>query len=347
MGNIDFIKTLNGVDIRTGGGVTLNGKKLIVENTPAVTFAESERQKSKNLFRVTATKKISYAGVTLSLDASTNSIKLNGTATALNEISLPSCISLDIKANTSYTISYKEISGNKSGIFGYIGFYGDYGKYDTTHMIRQFFTSPDAPQTYTFDEDLTLTSVRMWISSEQATSGLSFDDYTLQFQVEEGESATNFQEYNGEIVHNLDLENLKNKLKSEDIYSITSSDANINWGQTSGITCASQVDEVVGFSQTIDVTKYEYIDAVFQVGGFSYLTIRCQNGLYYGQGSNVFRGIGSGNAYYYTSSYDVSCVVSISSAGINYRMKQRNNEGVRTTCTSEHVRLIGLKGYLK
>ena len=67
-------------------------------------------------------------------------------------------------------------------------------------------------------------------------------------QLEEGSIATNFQPYNGAIVHEKEIADIEH-IKT--IYDMLSSDSNINWGKTTGIKASAQVVGVLSFTSPI------------------------------------------------------------------------------------------------
>ena len=165
-------------------------------------FSESERQKSKNLFKVNRDDSAYYGGLTWTTNSATNSITFNGSTTDINETRLVKCIEpILMKANTPYTISISYISGY-ADVGGNFGVYSSLiGPFETKLMC---FLGQNNSATLTPTEDIVMDSLRIWISPGDI--GKTFKNYTVQYQIEEGSVATDFQPYNGQITHSGDKE---------------------------------------------------------------------------------------------------------------------------------------------
>ena len=126
-----------------------------------------------------------------------------------------------MKANTPYTISIRCISGY-ADIGGSFGVYSSLiGPFGTKLMC---FLGQNNSATLTPTEDIVMDSLRIWISPDDI--GKTFNNYTVQYQIEEGSVATDYQPYYGQITHNGDKEiefaeserqKSKNLLNYEDI----------------------------------------------------------------------------------------------------------------------------------
>lgn len=207
------------------GQITHNGDAPVV-------FAESERQKSKNLLNISDASSYTTNGVTLTIKD--NIITLNGTTTGFTTFYRPHQL---ITANVgNYAFSFKHISGTISGNSGTQSLYNQVGKneiyYPNTSIINDITEVTDYNQ------------LRIAISGN-----ITFDNFKYSLQYEQGDVATDYQPYNGAIVHEKQIADVEH---IEVIYDNSSSDANINWGKTSGIYGGDVVSNK-------DFTKYKKV----------------------------------------------------------------------------------------
>ena len=236
--NTDITPIASSENLITSGGV---------HDYPAVTFAESERQKSKNLLNISDASSYTTNGVTLTIKD--NIITLNGTTTAFTTFYRPHDL---ITANVgNYAFSFKYISGTISGYSSYYSLYNQVGKneiyYPNTSIIN------DITEVTNYNQ------LRIAISN-----GITFDNFKYSLQYEKGSTATDWQFPYGKILHKEDIADVEH---IETIYDMSSSDANINKGLTSGC----QFDENGGKSvslETSSTSKYKglnvYVYAVNQ-----------------------------------------------------------------------------------
>lgn len=182
--NTDITPIASSENLITSGGV---------HDYPAVTFAESERQKSKNLFNK---------------DAIIQGYELNGT-TGQNS------------ANSScYVSEYINIQDMSSL---YISGTRTYGK---------GFCYYDSSKTFISTERLGATTGKLTPPTNAVY--IRINGYLTELddiQLEQGSIATDYQPYNGAIVHEKDIADVEH---IEVLYDKSSSDANINKGLTSG-----------------------------------------------------------------------------------------------------------------
>lgn len=149
-----------------------------------IEFAESERQKSKNLFDIDK-----YLSLIRSSNQSTYSIDYNNQALNItpNNTSDPyvsSNYSLKLKPNTTYTISYNITGGT------YLQFY----YHDGSSWIN-------TTKSFTTNSDGIVNSFRIDIA--EGTVGTT---YTIShIMLEEGGEITEYQPYNGEITHTKEI----------------------------------------------------------------------------------------------------------------------------------------------
>ena len=171
------------------GQITHNGD-------PAVEFAESERQKSKNLFKSNFWNKSSNIyevnGITFTYNPNDYSITINGTATAralcylnpdaLSNIKIGTYTFSGFSKKTDYSVyiqSYNEVDGKYPVLL-----YSDSDFITLTFNIMPKFTD-------------------LYISVD---AGIVVDNLVLKLQAEEGSVATDYQPYNGAIVHEKEIE---------------------------------------------------------------------------------------------------------------------------------------------
>ena len=309
---------------------SFNDLKHVPQETLA--FAESERQKSKNLFKSNFWNKSSNVfeknGITFTYNPDDYSITMNGTATTRALCYLnPDALSY-IGVGT-YTFSgFNQVTPLETA---YVQAYNK-----ALNKYPALLYSNYSKRTVSFT-DVKFTDLYISVNA-----GASCNNLVLKFQIEEGSVATEYQPYNGAIVHEKEIADVEH---IETIYEAVSSDTNINWGQTSGIKADTSVNGVVTFTRDLSqISKYKYLKAIFAVGGYSFCTIYCESGKFTGNTSSTFRGIGGGYAYYLSSSSSIEFVISIDTAKITYRARVRDNNGVVTNSTDANVRLMAIEG---
>lgn len=204
------------------GQITHNGD-------PAVEFAESERQKSKNLLDINKAE--------LKANSQTHSTLSNGTLTINNsEFSYISSLTnlCDLKPNIPYTLSYVTNNG-----YSYIYQYYDGGTgFKWNNGETKIFSQVDI--------DRIADNLLLFYGSTNSTVTYS------NIQIEEGSTATDYQPYNGAIVHEAQIADVEH---IETIYDMSSSDANINQGKTSGVQFNTSNTNFVANATT---SKYGY-----------------------------------------------------------------------------------------
>ena len=253
--------TSNNVNIKTLS-ITLTNNNWSIQTTPvqpkipvantneAVQFAEDERQKSKNLLLVvdssatvhdyTMTCKDGVFTINGGNGTDETTFILSGTGGVKStptkyyqSITLNTTNSIKLNAGT-YTIS----ATIPSALMGIL--YGDLGT-----------TSQSGASHISFDINRTLTFTKTtYVCIYRYLSGSAMTNVSLgSLQIEEGSVATDYQPYNGEIVHEKDIADVEH---IETIYNKSSNDTNINWGYTGGIQ-----DEVSITNK--DFSKYKYL----------------------------------------------------------------------------------------
>ena len=239
--NTDTTPTANSQNLVTSGGV---------HDYPAVTFAESERQKSKNLCCL-KNESATVAGVTMIYDSINQTIELNGTATGDINI-MPNIRNiLPIISNSlgkTYTFTILIESGNFSENFGaYLGSLdSDIWSDRFTIWVNKGITASSI--TFTVSTNHTYDTLFVYL-----LKGTVVNNLKLKVQIEEGSVATDYQPYNGAIVHEKEIADVEH---IETIYDMSSSDSNINWGNTAGIPLYNELNIVHDFS---GFKKYDFI----------------------------------------------------------------------------------------
>ena len=250
-------------NIVIGAGEDNSTLKIHLDNGTITTldFAESERQKSKNLFKVNnvAGYSITRNGVTVTINDD-YTITLNGTCTAntyfnlFNGINNGSTFSadyaklyLDINKNYSYVL--KQLSGSYSGtstdnqIFGVSLRQTDGSAAVSGKIVELSIMVTGVNNTYVNKSGIDYLNNGYF----RTTKDLTYDNFTFGLMICEGEDS-DFQSWNGAIVHKKEIQDVEH---IETIYDMSSSDSNINWGYTSGIRASAQVDGVLSFTSPI------------------------------------------------------------------------------------------------
>lgn len=162
------------------GQITHNGDAPVV-------FAESERQKSKNLLPVMSTAEVITIG-------ENGLITFNGNVGAwtydifIGEIYL--------KKGKTYTLSIQNYSGTGKQLFTFQA-----KKVSDGTAIRDYLYTYDTKGRVTPTEDIILTSGGFYFSRAMTVN------FSCFVQIEEGDVVTDYQPYNGAIVHEKELLN--------------------------------------------------------------------------------------------------------------------------------------------
>lgn len=237
--NTDITPIASSENLITSGGV---------HDYPAVTFAESERQKSKNLFTTQDNSKYGSSGTynivdlnSFSLSYGSGNVTWSGVEFIINNLKPNTTYNFSLICDVGYSLLYFQFYGLNTGS----AIHEVYGGY-----LRPFNTGDN-------------TSIKIRISS--GNNNLENTTFNItNVQLEEGSVATDYQPYNGAIVHEKDIADVEH---IETIYDMSSSDANINKGLTSGC----QFNETGANSvslETSSISKYKglnvYVYAVNQ-----------------------------------------------------------------------------------
>lgn len=169
------------------------------ESTPAINFAESERQKSKNLLTLEQQDYTAH-GITVKINKETQELSFNGNGNTVNEGRIAYVESFTLKAGRTYTFSFSKVSGSRSGgLFVYL-YNTATGEYTNTFGITLQEENKRAT-TLTPTTDLTFNAIRWYIDTNTSTT-----NYTVKLQVEDGTQATEWQYPYGAIVHEKDIQ---------------------------------------------------------------------------------------------------------------------------------------------
>lgn len=213
--NTDLTPTANSENLITSGGV---------HDYPAIVFAESERQKSKNLFdlnyngtfgsktEISVSKYISMKSVYgEKFTINTNLPQYSFTRGNIGDI-FTNIIFNNLKPSTTYTISFVPISVTTESTS--VHFLGVYNVQDNL--------GTKVTSTITTDENGRFnTDYGIWISAQNTTFTVS------NVQLEEGSVATDYQPYYGQISHtgNKEIEFARNEYeKSKNLLNATTSE---------------------------------------------------------------------------------------------------------------------------
>ena len=238
----------NNVNIKTLS-ITLTNNNWSIQTTPvqpkipvantneAVQFAEDERQKSKNLFGILKTCSITRDNITITINSDTQKILINGTASSAATISFSSdeIVPISVKNGEHFTISKTPNVAINVGINN---------KENTSGSIIYVYNTEKA-YTNTITQDDKANRLYFWYDT-----GDTFNNVEFGIQVEEGSVATEYQPYNGAIVHEKDIAGVEH---IETIYDVTNT--SLNMGYSGGI------NGDLGTDIPYDFTRYKKVIA--------------------------------------------------------------------------------------
>ena len=197
---VGTVVSLNGVEktsINTDTTPTANSENLItsggVHDYPAIVFAESERQKSKNLFDINNTV-LDYS---LNLGETGHQLYIESTSTE----SYGRCCTninnlIKVKPNTQYVIT-------NNSTFKY-----SVGQITASRLVvRETGWRTDSTLTITTGSGIEYIAFNFGKTDDSKITNSEFSDFLLShIQLEEGSVATDYQPYYGQITHNGDKE---------------------------------------------------------------------------------------------------------------------------------------------
>lgn len=239
------------IKIGTGGDITFlvdEDNLDVVYDYPAIVFAESERQKSKNLFN--ENKYLSSYCTYASNKWTTNSSRIGYNQSILtNETGATdnrNTSKLPLLKKGTYTLTIFNTVNNTDDTSINIAFYNQDGTINGTPTRATITTNTSI--TFTLASDLYL-DIR--VTGKVGT--ISFN----HIQIEQGSTVTEYQSYNGAIVHEKEIEDVEH---IETIYDMSSSDSNINKGYTAG----KQFDDKAT-DMPIDLGDYKKLRLCFKL----------------------------------------------------------------------------------
>lgn len=183
----------------TDGSMTQKAITDAIENYPATVFAESERQKSKNLAHIYKSATDNNAGLTITSDPETQIITVNGAATRGVDLALRNFIYPWIQncKGKKFTLSARTLDGKNADSVGIFLTTTDINIYDARSA-----GFGENPQTFEIPNDYTYASLIVY-----SPEGATFDNYQFRIQIEEGEvTATDWSYPYGAIMHANDKE---------------------------------------------------------------------------------------------------------------------------------------------
>lgn len=197
---VGTVVSLNGVEktsINTDTTPTANSENLItsggVHDYPAITFAESERQKSKNLFDINNTVldyslNLGETGQQLNI-ASTSKESYGRCCTNINKL-------IKVKPNTQYVIT-------TNSTFKY-----SLGQISASRLVvTETGWKTDSTLTITTSSTTEYVAFNFGKTDDSKITSSDFSNFLLShIQIEEGSVATDWQPYNGQISHSSDKE---------------------------------------------------------------------------------------------------------------------------------------------
>ena len=151
-----------------------------------VTFAENERKKSKNLLNL-GNKTETINGVTV--EVANSKITMSGAPSNIGDIFID-IPEMTLKANKTYIYSIVVLNGKSKG--------SEPIPYTTSSIII-----PN--QAFTLTSDLVLNKLQIYMLNTQN------QDVTFGVQIEEGSAITEWEDFSGKILHEIDLNEYYNK----------------------------------------------------------------------------------------------------------------------------------------
>lgn len=204
-----------------------------MQNSKSLAFAESERQKSKNLLPLKG-----YASSLLTINTGEDgSINITGilyTDESYNILAKP----VLLKKGKTYVMHLSHVEYYTNTYDLNICFTmcsaatGEFIEESENFLLQVPFINYWSTLHWTPEEDVYITACTLYNSY---TSDVPFE-VKGYIQLEEGDTSTEFQPYSGRVIHELDIADVEH---CEVIYNKDSSDSSINWGYTDGIISAN------------------------------------------------------------------------------------------------------------
>ena len=209
-----------------------NSLELHLDNSVVTTldFAESERQKSKNLFYDPTDNNKTHSGITFTSSSKNQEYTFNGTSLEPTGYSSTGQNIAKLLAGKTYVLSCRNTGGSRT-LSGYFVLYL-YCKDTSGNSLTEITLSLGGSNTiYTTTITPAVDTIISAYNFDVASSN-SYDNYKLKIQIEENSTATDWQFPYGAIVHEKQIADVEH---IETIYDMSSSDSNINKGYTGGI----------------------------------------------------------------------------------------------------------------
>lgn len=260
--------------------VKINGENQL---TWSADFAESERQKSKNLFGILKTYSITQNNITITINSDTQKILINGTASSSGTIAFSSdeIAPISVKNGEYFTISKTPNVAINVGI----------NNKESPSGSIIYVNNTEKAYTNTITQDDKANRLYFWYDT-----GDTFNNVEFGIQVEKGSVATDYQPYNGAIVHEKDIE-------PDLIYDIDTKNTIGGTAYASGINYGTIINN--DFTPYKKVKVYAYRP---QNGPFTYEINLEQKDI----GQNVYSGSGICYSYQEADNYFVYSSASIS-----------------------------------
>lgn len=307
-----------------------NFNPIIHNNDAPVVFAESERQKSKNLLvypYANATK--TNNGITFT-DNGDGSVTINGTNNGGgNSNFFFTSYKYKFKKGT-YTLGNFASENNACSIVAYDGKYYHQAKANSS-------------VTFTISEDVSEDVETYIYMGVVKNDTFTFNNVVVKPMFVSGTELGEYQPYNGAIVHEKDIADVEH---IEVIYDKSSSDGDINWGYSSGISSTLVDDNTLANGKvqithpSIDISKYKGIEVV-TVFGNENLTAKGYDYIY-----NSYRCSGSGYTHSLSSSAIGYFDLYLSETELIFRPR-RDYEGALTVLNSQYCYISKIRGILK
>lgn len=298
------------------------------ERINAVGFAEEERQKSKNLYTVGGVLEKTVSGVAVKFDKEKEQISFNGTATSAFSVGFEIVLNIPLKKG-EYTFSITNNGTITGGSYKVLYFYF---KNESSYKTISIPTTSGSKGTTTvmLEEDEVLSNISFDISNET-----TFDNCIFYIQIEEGSVATDYQPYNGAIVHEKEIQNVEHV---EVIYDKDSTDANINWGYTNGFKAEWESNGNVTISHSIsNFNKYNKLRIYANFGG-DYIIFDAS------KWNNVFRGAGAGFCWALNTTQLQAVDCQISSNELIFRFRYLVSNAILAINNSTYVAVCKIEG---
>lgn len=304
----------------------------------SIDFAESERQKTKNLFNenIYLSYYCTYANGVWTTQDTSGGFNLSIFTNQVGYKDDRDVSKLPFFKKGTYTITFYNATDNTSYTSDAITF----ASYNSNGTIISNLTSLGIKngiadsKTFTLNEDSYLD-----IRRQNNTGTISFN----HIQIEEGTVATDYQEYIGVIVHEKDIEDVEH-IKT--LYDMSNNSSDINWGYRSGISSTNVDDETLANGKVlithpyIDLTKYKGVK-VYMIAGNETFVAEGYNYVY-----NTYRGGGGGYAHSWNYSQSAEFDFYMGSTEFLFRPRLRTASGELKVLNNQYCYIYKIEGVL-